>query len=111
MHDVSDGGLAVAMAEMAMAGGIGAIVAAPDADSLAIWFGEDQGRYLLTATAEKADDIYQLAKRAGVTAARLGETGGDSLRLGAAKPVLVRELLDAHENWMPTYMAGGGKSA
>jgi hypothetical protein len=32
------------------------------------------------------------------------------LRLGAAKPVLVRELLDAHENWMPTYMAGGKPS-
>ena len=111
-HDLSDGGLAVALAEMAMASEIGAIVAAPDADSLAIWSGEDQGRYLLTATAEKADDIYQLAKRAGVKpTARLGETGGDSLRLGAAKPVLVRELLDAHENRMPTYMAGGGKSA
>jgi phosphoribosylformylglycinamidine synthase len=109
-HDLSDGGLAVALAEMAMASGIGAIVAAPGADSLAIWFGEDQGRYLVTATAEKADEICQLAKQAGLAAARLGETGGDSLRLGAAKPVLVRELLDAHENWMPTYMAGGKPS-
>ena len=64
----------------------------------------------MTATAEKADEICQLAKQAGLAAARLGETGGDSLRLGAAKPVLVRELLDAHENWMPTYMAGGKPS-
>ena len=108
-HDLSDGGLAVALAEMAMASGIGATVAAPGADSPAMWFGEDQGRYLLAASAEKADEICVRAKQRGVTAALLGETGGDSLRLGAARLVLVRELLDAHENWMPTYMAGGGK--
>ena len=73
-HDLSDGGLAVALAEMAMAGGIGAIVAAPGADSPAIWFGEDQGRYLLAAAAEKADEILRLAKQAGVP------------RRGSAKP-------------------------
>jgi phosphoribosylformylglycinamidine synthase len=111
VHDLSDGGLAVALAEMAMAGGIGARVAAPGADSPAVWFGEDQGRYLLTAPAEKADEIVELANRAGIPVAIIGETGGDALTLGAASPVLVRELLDAHEDWMPTYMAGGGKAA
>ena len=65
----------------------------------------------LAASAEKANEICMFAKQAGIPATRLGETGGDSLRLGAAKPILVRELLDAHESWMPTYMAGGGKSA
>jgi phosphoribosylformylglycinamidine synthase subunit PurL len=106
-HDLSDGGLAVALAEMAMAGGLGAKAAAPEADSAAIWFGEDQGRYLLAAPAGKAEEICARAKAAGVSVAAIGETGGDTLALGKAAPVLVRELLDAHENWMPAYMAGG----
>ena len=49
VHDLSDGGLAVALAEMAMAGGIGASVEARRASSHAFFFGEDQGRYVLTA--------------------------------------------------------------
>ena len=72
-HDLSDGGLAIALAEMAMASGIGAAVAAPGDDAPAIWFGEDQGRYILTVRAEKADEICAFAKMAGVKAAHLGE--------------------------------------
>jgi phosphoribosylformylglycinamidine synthase len=106
-HDLSDGGLAVALAEMAMARGLGAKVAAPGADIAAVWFGEDQGRYLLTAPDGRADEILALAAKAGVPVAVIGETGGDVLALGGASPVLVRELLEAHENWMPAYMAGG----
>jgi phosphoribosylformylglycinamidine synthase len=106
-HDLSDGGLAVALAEMAMARGVGANVAAPGADSAAIWFGEDQGRYLLAAPAGRTEEILALAAKAGVPVAVIGETGGGVLALGTASPVLVRELLEAHENWMPAYMAGG----
>jgi phosphoribosylformylglycinamidine synthase len=106
-HDLSDGGLAVALAEMAMARGVGAKVAAPGADIAAVWFGEDQGRYLLTAPGGRAEEILALASKAGVPVGVIGETGGDVLALGGASPVLVRELLEAHENWMPAYMAGG----
>ncbi len=110
-HDLSDGGLAVALAEMAMAGAIGATVVAPGADSPAIWFGEDQGRYLLTVCAGDVDAVCAKARDSGVAISVLGETGGDSLRLGEAAPLVVRELLVAHESWMPSYMAGGGKTA
>jgi len=106
VHDLSDGGLAVGLAEMAMAGRIGAKVAAPGADSPAVWFGEDQARYLLAAAPDKADAILARARAAGVPVAVIGETGGDALALGAAAPTLVRDLLDAHESWMPAYMAG-----
>jgi phosphoribosylformylglycinamidine synthase len=111
VHDLSDGGLAVALAEMAMAGGISATVSPPGGDNAAAWFGEDQGRYLLAAPKDKADEILRRAAQAGVPAAFIGETGGDSLRLGAAAPVLVQDLLEAHEGWMPAYMAGGDKTA
>lgn len=105
VHDLSDGGLAVGVAEMAMAGKIGATVAGDD--SPAHWFGEDQGRYLLAVPAARAESVLAAAKTAGVPAAVIGETGGEALKLGAAAPVLVRDLLEAHETWMPAYMAGG----
>ncbi|MCW2315522.1 phosphoribosylformylglycinamidine synthase [Rhodoblastus acidophilus] len=107
VHDLSDGGLAVGVAEMAMAGKIGATVAAPGGDSPTKWFGEDQGRYLLAVPAAKAESVLAAAKAAGVPTAVIGETGGEALKLGAAAPVLVRDLLEAHEAWMPAYMAGG----
>src|SRR6185503_4963838 len=58
-HDISDGGLLVALAEMAMASGIGAdLDAAPeDTPAHAFWFGEDQARYLVTVPADRAEAV------------------------------------------------------
>src|SRR5206468_329153 len=58
-HDLSDGGLAIALAEMAMAGGMGATVETPPSSMpLHAWlFGEDQGRYLVACAAGNADAI------------------------------------------------------
>ncbi len=104
-HDVADGGVLVALAEMAMAGGIGATVDPPRGALPAhAWlFGEDQGRYLITSGAPEA--VLQAAKTAGVTATPIGTTGGDSLTVSGAKPISVTRLTAAHESWFPTYMA------
>src|SRR6202047_3438617 len=76
VHDVSDGGLLVALAEMAMASGIGpALEAAPFAPH-AFWFGEEQGRYVVTTAAARADGIMARARAAGVSLRRIGTTGG-----------------------------------
>ena len=107
VHDLSDGGLAVALAEMAMAGRIGAVVSAPGGDSPAAWFGEDQGRYLLAVPAARVVALLVEAKLNGVAVALIGETGGGSLTLGSTAPLMVQDLLEVHENWMPAYMAGG----
>ena len=87
VHDLSDGGLAVALAEMAMAGGIGGNVEAESGLSHAFFFGEDQGRYVLTATPTQSAVIAEEAKRLGVPLARIGVTGGETLRLGGAAPL------------------------
>ena len=64
-HDVSDGGLLVALAEMAMASRIGAVLETPSgAAAHAFWFGEDQARYVVTA--KDADAVVQQAKAATV---------------------------------------------
>jgi phosphoribosylformylglycinamidine synthase II len=103
VHDVSDGGLAVALAEMAMASSIGATVDRPD-DAAAAFFGEDQGRYILTAGADRLEALAEHARAAGVALQRIGETGGAALALGDAWPLAVAELRARHEAWFAAYM-------
>ena len=106
VHDVSDGGLLVALAEMAMASGIGAVLEGPtDIAAHAFWFGEDQARYVVTAP--HASDIARRAQAACVPLIRLGATGGSVLAVADARPVSLAELKDRHhEAWLPRYMAG-----
>jgi phosphoribosylformylglycinamidine synthase len=108
VHDCSDGGVALALAEMAMAGGIGAaITGVPDGMPLhAFLFGEDQGRYVLACDADHAADILYEAAAGGVPALVLGLTGGDSLILPGGETISVADLRAAHESWLPAYMAG-----
>jgi phosphoribosylformylglycinamidine synthase len=104
VHDLSDGGLAVAMAEMAMAGGIGASVEA-DGPEHAFFFGEDQGRYVLTAPPDETAAIADEAKRLNVPFARIGITGGQTLKLGGAAPTALAALAEAYESWLPDTMS------
>ncbi|MCI0466564.1 MAG: phosphoribosylformylglycinamidine synthase subunit PurL [Beijerinckiaceae bacterium] len=106
VHDISDGGLAVALAEMAMAGGTGA--SADDSLSLpqnAFFFGEDQGRYIVTAATDNADSIRSEARALGVECEIIGLTGGDTLTLGTGAAILLSDLVGTHEGWLPGYMA------
>jgi phosphoribosylformylglycinamidine synthase II len=110
-HDLSDGGLGVALAEMAMAGGIGASVTDVEGnDPILTFFGEDQGRYLVTLNLDpQGPEIAALWKEAealGIFAPWIGTTGGTTLTLGAATPVSVAALKVAHESWFPSYMNG-----
>ncbi len=112
VHDLSDGGLALALAEMAMAGGLGATLTTlpggPDGKlpAHAALFGEDQGRYLITCPAAAGTALIAAANAAGVPAQALGLTGGEALRLPGEAPISVAELTAAHEGWFPAYMAG-----
>ena len=108
-HDLSDGGLAVGLAEMALAGGCGADIAGavPDNPPLAAWlFGEDQARYLVTTRAPGA--LLAAAKEAGVPAQALGTSGGDRLILAPGEAISLAELRQAHEGWLGAYMEGQG---
>jgi phosphoribosylformylglycinamidine synthase len=106
-HDLSDGGLAVAAAEMCLASRMGAVLDLADgaASGCGWWFGEDQGRYLLAARRDDAAAILAEAAAVGVIARAVGRTGGDALILGAESPISVERLRAAHEAWLPGYMA------
>ncbi|HEY2535036.1 MAG TPA: phosphoribosylformylglycinamidine synthase subunit PurL [Xanthobacteraceae bacterium] len=105
VHDLSDGGLLVALAEMAMAAGIGAVLqAASDLPAHAFWFGEDQARYVVTA--KDVDAIARLAQAAKVPIMPLGVTGGRVLGIAGERRLLVSDLLKRFEGWLPNYVSG-----
>jgi len=105
VHDVSDGGLLPAIAEMAIASGIGAELDRPPIAASAFWFGEDQGRYVLTVEPGVAETVMARAHAAGVPARQLGLTSGDALTLEGERPILVAKLRERFEGWLPAYMA------
>ncbi|GEO98729.1 phosphoribosylformylglycinamidine synthase subunit PurL [Methylobacterium haplocladii] len=107
VHDLSDGGLAVALAEMSIASGIGATVPrVPSGIAAHAWlFGEDQGRYLLAVSDQVAAEILSGASAQGIEATRIGTTGGDRLTLPDGETISVADLRAAHEGWFPAYMA------
>ena len=104
-HDISDGGLLVAVAEMALAGGTGARLEPPgDAVPLHAWlFGEDQARYVV-ATGD-AVSLLSAAAAAAIPAVGVGTTTGRVLTVAGAGAISLTELEEAHEGWLPGYMA------
>lgn len=109
VHDVSDGGLLVAIAEMAIAGQMGASVDKPaNIPAHAFWFGEDQARYVIVATHGQGPEIVRRAEAAGVPLLKLGKTGGDRIVLPGERSIFVESLRDRNETWLPIYMGATG---
>jgi phosphoribosylformylglycinamidine synthase subunit PurL len=97
--------LLVAVAEMALAGDMGADIAAPAGPDMAGWlFGEDQGRYIV-ATPDP-DALLVAARDTGVAARVIGHCGGQALTVNGAASISVSELRGAHEAWLPDFMSG-----
>ena len=104
VHDISDGGLGLAVIEMAMASGLGASLSALTHEQL---FGEDQARYVVTCKSGDAVRLLTEATAAGVPMVKLGEVTADpTLKLANGPSIPVAQLRTAHEAWFPAYMAG-----
>jgi phosphoribosylformylglycinamidine synthase len=116
VHDCSDGGLIVAIAEMALAGGRHGL--SREATGLgvelypyegklpahAIWFGEDQGRYVVEVTPQRAEEVLERARLLELPARIVGRTGGDAISLKGETALPLTELRSAYEGWMPRLM-------
>jgi phosphoribosylformylglycinamidine synthase len=109
VHDCSDGGAAVAVAEMALAGNIGLdmTVVQEIPNPGAILFGEDQGRYVVTTTDPEA--VRAAANAAQLFTVPIGTTGGDSINFdlvgrGGRQTVSLADLRAAHEGFFPRLM-------
>jgi phosphoribosylformylglycinamidine synthase len=108
VHDISDGGLLVAIAEMALAGGIGVEIWPYEGPlpAHAAWFGEDQGRYIVEAKAAVAEEILERAQLLALPARVVGRTKGSVLSLHGEGELELADLRAVHEAWLPDYMAG-----
>uniref|UniRef100_UPI0035C974D9 phosphoribosylformylglycinamidine synthase subunit PurL n=1 Tax=uncultured Sphingomonas sp. TaxID=158754 RepID=UPI0035C974D9 len=107
-HDVSDGGVAVAVAEMALAGGVGAMLdTAAQCGIAGTFFAEDQGLYLITVEDHALYDFLLGAEAGGVDAHPIGRTiaGRIVFELEAGDYVVtLDDLRRAHEGFFPALM-------
>ena len=103
VHDLSDGGLAIAAAEMALASGIGMTLdAGGEAQSPAALFGEDQARYLVAAA--RPEELLQAARATSIAARIVGKAGGEALVASGLFSIPLDRLRAAHEGWLPALM-------
>jgi phosphoribosylformylglycinamidine synthase len=103
-HDIADGGILVAAAEMVMASGTGCELESPDSGIRpeAFWFGEDQARYLVCVA--DGQSFCAKAAQAGVPARLMGRSGGNDLILPSGVTISAARLKSAHETFFPALM-------
>jgi phosphoribosylformylglycinamidine synthase len=105
VHDLSDGGLIAAAADMALASGVGVTLEAPAAlPAQAYLFGEDQARYLIAT--DEPERILAAASAAAAPAEIVGFAGGEAFGVAGLFEIPLSALRSAHEDWLPAYMAG-----
>jgi phosphoribosylformylglycinamidine synthase subunit PurL len=105
VHDVSDGGVLVALAEMALAGerGVRYLLNA-DLPRHASAFGEEQGRYLVGIGTRNEDAILRQAEDLGLPARVVAHVGGVAISIQGEDPLPLSSLREVHEGWLPNYM-------
>ncbi|WP_420456164.1 phosphoribosylformylglycinamidine synthase subunit PurL [Rubrivirga sp.] len=109
-HDSADGGLAVALAESGIHGGLGAVLALPATDARldAVLFGEAQSRVVLSVAPEHVAEVEALARDHGARVTALGTVGGDRLTISVgdeeALSVAVEALRQPYETAIPQAM-------
>ena len=99
-HDLSDGGLMIALAEMAMAGKSGATIEVENQDP-AFWFGEDQARYLVTTS--NPEELLDEAASDNIPAQIIGRVEGKELCFGTQTLIGIDRLADLHEEWFANF--------
>ena len=103
-HDISDGGLVIALAEMAMASNHGINIGNLELNipMHAFLFGEDQARYIVSTNLP--DTILNKAESLGIPALKLGKVEGKRLHIDAKIDIVIADLKTAHEKFLPEFM-------
>jgi phosphoribosylformylglycinamidine synthase len=105
-HDISDGGIAITLAEMAMKSGIGVKVSVPsDLNPFIFCFAESTGRAIAVVTAEHEAAFVASCSAVGLPTTRLGETGGDVVEIISQFSAPISELRRSHEATIPAIFA------
>jgi phosphoribosylformylglycinamidine synthase subunit PurL len=99
-HDLSDGGLAVAISEMALAAKIGATINIPE-DHFVHLFSETPGRILIAIETEKVDELIGRAINLEITTTRVGKTGGDQIIFKNLFSISIAEMREVNSETLP----------
>ena len=104
VHDVSDGGIALAIAEMCMAGKIGAKISTnlTGPERVKYLFGEDQARYVIEIKQEHLNNLVQIAKEQEISMTQLGSTNLEQFTIDEIK-ISVDEMIKLNNNWFYNY--------
>ena len=112
VHDISDGGLVAALADMALASGTGCKIELPrNVKPHAALFAEDQARYVLTCRPMDAHGLIGAAEDSGISASRIGTVTGSGLIVMGEASISLNRLRKAHEDWFPDYMSTAAEVA
>ena len=104
VHDISDGGIALTIAEMCMSGKIGANITTNliDAERIKFLFGEDQARYVIEVKSADYNNIVKLAKEKEVSLLQIGSTKAENLTIDDMK-ITVEDMLTLNNKWFHNY--------
>jgi phosphoribosylformylglycinamidine synthase subunit PurL len=103
-HDVSSGGLGVALAESSLCGGRGFAVTLPAGEVHRVLFAESPSRAIVSCPADRTDDVLSLASTSGIDAQLIGVTGGEWLDFGALR-VALKAAADRYETAFPSHLS------
>jgi len=105
-HDISDGGLAISLSEMAMSSKMGADIMfkVKGVQNHGALFGEDQSRFIITVPMNLAAEVISKAVVANISALIIGDTGGDRLKINNIIDISVSELNEVNQSWFPNFM-------
>ena len=106
VHDISNGGLLVALAQMCLRGVYGCTLSIKlTQPPHAFCFSEDQARYLVTLNKTKTEDFETMANTKNIPYQKIGITGGDKLIFNGETLISLTNLRNIHENTLPHYMS------
>ena len=104
-HDCAEGGIAVALAECSLQGGLGAKVQVPGEARMDLrLFAEDPSRVIVSYDPSQRAEVERIAKEAGAPLTVLGTVGGDSLAIEGAFDVKVAEMEKAFRCALPNVL-------
>jgi phosphoribosylformylglycinamidine synthase II len=106
-HDAGEGGLGLALAEMAVAAGVGFRIALPDGADHAWLFGEAPGRFVLAVDPAALGELQRRQARAGVEGRVVGDAGGDRLVIDPLVDVGLAEATAAWRGRLPDLLGHG----
>ena len=105
VHDVSSGGLLVALAEMSLSGNIGVKINKPKklTNLFKYYFGEDQGRYILEIDNNNLEKVEKLFKNNNVFYENIGSTQGDYFEIDKEMKINIKDLYKINNQWYKKY--------